>query len=147
MKISDAVLDFIKDNGWSYDSMSEPNRFEVFVNGHNTTVRLTLNACNEKQYLLVWGALPNKIPEPNRQAVGEFLHRVNYRLRAGNFEMNYNDGEVLFRMFIDVEDMNLSRAVLERVIVLPVLMLDRYYIAIMAICFGDDTPEQAFEKN
>jgi len=43
--------------------------------------------------------------------VNEFLTRANYGLNIGNFEMDFQDGEIRFKTAIDVEEVILRLSI------------------------------------
>jgi hypothetical protein len=146
MKISDVVLEFLqKDVGWDYNQLDN-NCFEAFVPGDNCIIQLIWIPYDDDKQLRIVGNLPHYVPQNSRLIVGEFLNRVNYLLRVGNFEMNYDNGEVRFRMFIDAEDMPLSTKLVKRTTIYSLWMLDRYYVKILDIHCGNSTPQDVIEK-
>ena len=48
-------------------------------------------------------------PEEMRVPMAEFLTRANYGLRIGNFEMDFEDGEVRYKSSVDFEGIELRR--------------------------------------
>lgn len=53
------------------------------------------------------------VPEDRRLALAEFLTRANYGLFIGNFEMDWQDGEVRYKTSIDVAGDRLSTALVQ----------------------------------
>ena len=48
---------------------------------------------------------PVKAPVEQRAAVSEFITRANYGLTKGNFEMDFNDGELRYKTTISQHDL------------------------------------------
>lgn len=48
---------------------------------------------------------PINVPEPQRSAVAEYLHRANFGLPDGNFEMDYDEGEMRFKITLQAHDL------------------------------------------
>lgn len=46
--------------------------------------------------------IPLAADENNRLAVAEYLTRVNFNMRNGNFELNMEDGEIRFKTYVHV---------------------------------------------
>ena len=62
-------------------------------------VRLTVVVNN--RHTLVYTTLLQAVPEEKRSAVAEFITRANYGLPGGNFEMDWRDGELRYKVFLD----------------------------------------------
>lgn len=80
--------------------------------------------------------------------VAEYLTRANYGLPLGNFEMDFSDGEVRFKTSLDVEgeEYMLTPAMIKSLVYSNVLTMDRYLAGMMAVIYGDASPEQEIAK-
>ena len=64
----------------------------------------------------------------------------------GNFEMDYSDGEIRFKTSIDVSGDRITFALLRQLIYTNVLTMDQYLPSIMAVIYGNATPEEAIAQ-
>lgn len=78
--------------------------------------------------------------------MAEFLTRANYGLMIGNFEMDFNDGEIRYKTSIDVEGDNLSSALLKQLVYANVMTMDQYLPGIIAVIDGNISPVDANAK-
>ena len=69
---------------------------------------------------------PVKAPEEKRGAVAAFLTRANYGLILGSFELDFDDGEIRFKVTAICGEQVLSPAVMERNFDMGFCMFDRY---------------------
>ncbi len=69
-------------------------------------------------------------------AIAEFITRANYGLVIGNFELDFSDGELRYKTAIDVEDDNLSFALIKQMVYANVIIMDKYLPGIMAVIEG-----------
>ena len=67
--------------------------FEV----HHTKVRIHVQAFAELNALSVVATAAHHVPDSRMGLIAEMLMRTNLELTIGAFEMNYDDGTVLFR--------------------------------------------------
>ena len=58
----------------------------------------------EARRVVIHAHLPALIPASTRKQVAELLTRINYDLIMGNFELGLDDGELLFKMSLDLAD-------------------------------------------
>ena len=79
-----------------------------------------------------------KIPE-----AAEFITRANYGLTIGNFELDFDDGEVRYKTSLDVEGTALTHSLCRQIVVANVFIMDRYLPGLMAVISGAQTPAQA----
>lgn len=89
--------------------------------------------------------LPLSADLDHRLAVAEYLTRVNYNMRNGNFELNMEDGEIRFKTYVHVGAGTVDPAAARLAIMLPFLMIDRFGDGLIDVLFGLKTPREAFE--
>ena len=77
--------------------------------------------------------------------VSEFLHRANYGLNDGNFEMDYKDGEIRYKSFVNFRNIDVSQEVVEDSIIVGAAMIDRYGKGLLKLMLGDGTAEECIE--
>ena len=54
----------------------------------------------EDDHISCYHIFPLRVPEEYRAAVCEFITRANYDLKYGNFEMDFNDGELRYKLLL-----------------------------------------------
>ncbi len=89
--------------------------------------------------------IPITADENHRLAAAEYLTRVNFNLRNGNFEMNMADGEIRYKTYVHAGEHPLSMSGARLAIMMPFLMLDRFGDGLLEVVFGFKTPREAFE--
>ena len=78
--------------------------------------------------------------------VSEYLHRANYGLQNGNFEMDYRDGEVRYKVYIIFEDVDISIRMIKKSILIGMAMFIKYGEGLLRMMSGsDDDPEECIE--
>ena len=80
-----------------------------------------------------------------RLAVAEYLTRVNFNMRNGNFELNMEDGEIRFKTYVHVGASQPDLGAARLAVMLPFLMLDRFGDGLLEVLFGFKSPREAFE--
>ena len=75
--------------------------------------------------------------------LAEYLTRVNYRLRNGNFEMDYRDGELAFKCYVDCHGGVPVQEAIDDSIFWPPAMFHQYGNGILQVMGVD--PAQALE--
>lgn len=110
--------------------------------GVNGTWPCYLHARERDEQLLVYSVMAENVPAAQRPAVAEFLTRVNYAMTIGNFEMDFDDGEVRYKTSVDVEGDHLSVAMARQLFRLNVATMDLFLPGIEAVIRGDGSPAE-----
>ncbi|MCA1670431.1 MAG: YbjN domain-containing protein, partial [Thermomicrobia bacterium] len=66
--------------------------------------------------------------------------RVNYAMAIGNFELDYDDGELRYKTSVDVEGDHLSVTMARQLFRLNVTTMDLFLPGIEAVIRGDGSP-------
>lgn len=91
--------------------------------------------------------LPMNIPEAKREAVSEYITRVNYVLLLGNFQMDMNDGELSYKAVgVFEEEDGLTDSVVTRLTYVGFNMFDKYMPGVFAILYGGKGAKDAFDE-
>ncbi len=102
---------------------------------------------NERDYN-VYAISPLSVDQDDPEQMGkmaEFICRANYGLRDGNFEMDFNDGELRYKCFMNCNGSIPTKNMVGASIHCPAAMFDRYSKGIMQILFGDMSAAEAIE--
>ncbi|MBI2276858.1 MAG: YbjN domain-containing protein [Dechloromonas sp.] len=108
------------------------------INGDHGTWRVftQITEAEDERYIVIHAHLPARIPEDHRLKVAELLTRINYDLIQGNFELNFDDGSVLFKTTLDLADGVLTQAMFERIYEINGQTMNQYYALIMSVGYG-----------
>ena len=90
--------------------------------------------------------IPLSADENHRLAVAEFLTRVNFNMRNGNFELNMDDGEIRFKTYVHAGRGELDMSTIRLSTMLPFLMFDRIGDALLDVMFDLKSPREAYES-
>lgn len=79
-------------------------------------------------------------------AMSEFVARANYGLKNGNFEMDFDDGELRYKCFVDCDEQIPSQNVVQDSISVPAMMMKRYAPGIIKVLYKDVDAKTAVEE-
>lgn len=145
-KILDTVAMFLTKDDWNFERDDKEDLITAGIKGRNASFRLFVKAREETEQLLVVMKSPNNIPEGRRVEAAEFLTRANWGLTIGNFEMDMQDGEVRYKVSVDVEGGELTAEMAGTMIRVGAIMMDKYYPGLMTISFGGKSPLDAIRE-
>ena len=93
-----SVLTAFKQRGWAYRSVADAEVIEADFEAHHTKVCLHVQSFGESGVLSVVADASFPVPRTHFLAVSELLMRTNKVLNLGNFELDWDEGRVMFRV-------------------------------------------------
>ncbi|MFP4121955.1 hypothetical protein [Coleofasciculus sp.] len=72
-----------------------------------------------------------------------FLSRANYGMIIGNFELNFDDGEIRYKTSTAVKNHLLDSGTIKQLVYTNVKMMDEYLPGIIAVTKGGVSPADA----
>lgn len=140
------LYNFLQEDGWNPQQLPDRQVYRMGFQGRNGLLQCYAQIRIEAEQLICYAQAPIKVPEERRHAVGEYLTRANYGMYVGNFEMDYNDGEVRFKSSIDFEDEVLTFNLIRNTIYPAVRLMDTYLPGLMKVVYGGTDPKAAVDE-
>lgn len=144
----DLVEEYLSQENWGFER-DQSGPVDIILTGVRTRVsqhRIVIEADEERHVLVIYTFSEPPVPEERRMAVAAYLTRANYGLVLGNFELDFHDGEVRYKMSMDIEDSPLVSGTLHRMLLVSVSTLDRYFPGLMSVAFAKNDPSEAIEE-
>jgi hypothetical protein len=114
--------------------------------GKNAKWSCFAQAREEQQQFVFYSLCPINTPAERRAAMEEFLTRANYGLIIGNFEMDFEDGEVRYKSSVDFEGLSLAPEAFRTAVYANVSMMDQYLPGIMQIIYSEVSPREMIDQ-
>ena len=97
--------------------------------------------------MLFYSVLPLNVPCGQASAIAEFITRANYGMALGNFELDFNDGEVRYKTSVDVTETEITSG-----IAAPAGLHQRpddgqVHGGLMAVVYADVSPAEAVQAD
>lgn len=145
-EIARVVQTFLTEAGWKYQFNEETGIFSCTISlaGNLNTVRCVLKV-NETNYN-VYAIAPlsaNTNDTKQMQNIAEFICRANFGLRNGNFELDFRDGEIRYKCFVDCNGLLPNEKIVCTSIYCPAAMFERYGEGIIQVLFNEMPPRAA----
>lgn len=141
--ILQTITDFFTKDGNPVYQWQSKTVISLPYKGSNGEWRCYADGRESQNLCCFYSICPIQAPEDKRMAIAEFIARVNYTLTVGNFEMDFDDGEIRYRTSIDVEDDRLSTPLFKQLTIANVTMMDLYLPAIRDIIENNVSPAEA----
>ncbi|PIE20092.1 MAG: hypothetical protein CSA66_01585 [Proteobacteria bacterium] len=141
--ITDALMRFFAEDGWTTEPVADPPGFRAGYQGDHGHFILFAQVREEHEQLVFYSLTPDDVPEGRRAAVGELFNRLNYGLVVGNFEIDYDDGEIRYRSAGDFEGVEPTTRAIKNLVHANILSFDRWAPVIEEVIAGTRTPKEA----
>jgi hypothetical protein len=143
-----SLKEFFQADDWKFEINEERKVLLMHFRGESGRWRVIAQSREEARQLIVYSVLEDFAPTAKFAAVVEFITRANYGIYVGNFELDYDDGEIRFRTSIDVEnsESSLNFELLKNLVYSNVFQMNRYYSGFMAVLHAGVDPKTAVDK-
>lgn len=143
------VKQFLVDDDWHFSFDENTGVFDFGLRVKSKIQKINYIVDVHEDEIVVYGMCPIGADhtDANMMAqMAEFLCRANYGLKNGCFELDFRDGEIRYKSFIDCEDMMPSTEVIKNSIHCTAAMFKRYAPGIVDIIFASCTAREAIAK-
>ncbi len=137
------VIDFLNAEEWPLRQVGDQTVLQTAFQGDNGAWLCYANCRRDFGQVLFYSVAPDRVPEATRPAVAEYLTRANWGLMIGNFELDYDDGEVRYKTSLQLEEMTLTRDLLRPLVFDNVVVMDKYITGLDAVMNGRQSPVDA----
>ena len=149
-EIAKTIDRFLKEDGWSFsfDEKYGLFKFELHLIKSKIKEINYIIAVKEHEYI-VHAIAPIGADNEDKKmmsAMAEFICRVNYGLKNGSFQLDMEDGEVQYKVFVDCEGIIPSKEIVQNSILCPAAMFEHYGSRIADIIFGNFTSPPPAEQ-
>ena len=134
---------FLNDDSWHPQQLEDKTIFRVYYSGDNGDLRCYAQIRVDLEQFIFYVVAPVKAPEEVRSSVAEYITRANYGLRIGNFEMDFDDGEIRCKSSVDFEESILDTNLIKNIIYPAVHTMDYYLPGLLSVMYGNQSPVQA----
>lgn len=138
-----AIKEYFEDQEWNFNYNEERDVFRMRMNLNTVDSCAVYVQMRDRTAFTVYSVFPIKVAEGKRAAAAEFLTRANYGLIHGNFEFDFSDGEVRFKVTTLCGDIALDKTSLNRIMNVGFCMLDRYGDGLLSVIYGGAAPADA----
>ena len=148
-RIKNAVETYLDNDDWKYRFDEEGGFFEfnLTMGGKIGKIKYYMNIGAEDYTVranLSTGA--DKDDPKGLAAVAEYITRANYGLRDGCFQMDYRDGEIGYRTYVNCADGVPGKNTIKDSIYLPAAMVKRYGEPLLRVIYAGTDPEEEIRK-
>jgi hypothetical protein len=145
-QIFNVLVEFFEEDEWDFQWMEGESILSMGFSGKNGKWQCFAQAREAQEQFVFYSVLPVNVPPEKRLKVAELITRINYGMVIGNFEMDFDDGEVRYKTSVDVEGSELTLPMIRQMVYANILITDRYLPAVMRAIYSDISPVEAIAK-
>lgn len=144
--VVELIKDFFSENEWNYSYNEDKSIIKSELSMNNAIGDLNIYIRIRETDYTVYTVLNSYVEKDFMNQVSEYLHRANYGLISGNFELCYEDGEVRFKTFVNFTNIELSKDIVAESIVVPIFMFEKYGINLLKLMISKNDPKVLIEE-
>jgi hypothetical protein len=124
------------ENQWPFSEVRGAPVLLSELSGAQGTWKFYAHAVEEQGLILLYSICPLRVPGERRSEVAQFLTRANYGLAAGNFELDFDDGEVRCKTVLQLRGDEVDSITLKRLVRANGIAMETYLPGIGAVISG-----------
>lgn len=140
------VIAYFEQTQVKFYPTENPQMLQTQFKGANGIWFCYLYLANNPPLLIFHSICPVLTPPPKLGSMAEYLTRINYNLLVGNFDLDFNNGQVRFKTVIDLENAHLPPSLVQNKLFPSLATMDAHLPAIMKLIYTDTTPLELSEK-
>ena len=141
-----ALIDYMEEEDWKYEILEGETIIRFHFKGRSGRLLCYGEVDEEKCWLIFYSYLPVNSPPDKMGHVAEFVARANRGMRIGNFELDFDDGEIRYKTSIDVDGGELSDKMIDNLLRANLTTTDRYFNGLMELIYGDRPAVEIIRK-
>ena len=149
MELANGVKAFLDEDDWKYSFDKEKGMFRFGLKIKSRLSQIQYMVRVHEKHITFYGIAPVSPDHEDEKMMGqmaEFICKAHYGLKNGCFEMDYNDGEIRYKSYVDCDGIIPSQKVIENSIYCIANMYETYAPGIIDILFKDVPAKEAIEK-
>ena len=145
-QIFNLLIEFFEEDEWDFQWTAGTPILSMGFQGMNGSWLCYAQAREPEEQVIFYSDLAINVPPDKRLKIAEFITRVNYGMVIGNFEMDFEDGEVRYKTSLDIEGAELTAAMIRQLVYANLVITDRYLPGIMQVMYSNISPEAALDN-
>jgi hypothetical protein len=138
------IIDFFKHKEWEFTQIKGSTIAILGISGKNGKFQCVADVREEEKKLVFLSICGANAPENKKIEICELLTRLNFGKFLGNFEMDYEDGEIRYKTSIYWGNLLLDNDILDNLVMTNVITMDTSLPSILKVIYSDMTPSDAY---
>jgi hypothetical protein len=140
------LIDYMESAGWKYEILEGQTIVRFNFKASSGRLLCYGEVDEAKHWLLFYTYMPVNVPSDRIVDMAEFIVRANRGMRIGNFEFDFEDGEIRYKTSIDSEGGELTDKMIDNLLRANLSTINRYFPGIMELIYGGKSAIEAIAK-
>ena len=141
-----AITELCEQEGWELTELEDGVAALIETGGDEDEQFTCFAYAREKQNQFIFHSVDVEEVEPAmRPAVAEFITRLNYGLSIGNFEMNFDAGDVRFKTSMDFDKRDAGVDDIATLAIANMTIMSKFHDLLNDVMAGKISPVDAME--
>lgn len=141
----DTLCKMLDQRGWKYRKNEDDFTIDCSAQGDDLPIDIIMEVDAERKLVLLLSQLPFIVPEDKRVETSLAVSAVNYTIVDGNFDYNFMNGKIIFRLTSSYLDSMISTSALEYMLLVSCGTIDEYNDQLLMFVKGRMSLEQIIE--
>ncbi|MSR54941.1 MAG: YbjN domain-containing protein [Gemmataceae bacterium] len=134
------LIDYMEEEEWKYEILEGETIIRFHFKGRSGRLLCYGEVDEAKHWLIFYSYMPVNASSDKMAQVAEFITRANRGMRIGNFELDFDDGEVRYKTSLDIEGGDLTSKMIDNLLRANLTTIDRYFAGMMELIYGEKSP-------
>lgn len=121
-----SLCEMLDENNWHYSKDEDELRISCNAQGDDLPMAIRIAVDADRQLILLFSPMPFTVSEDRRAALAVAVSAANYNMVDGNFDYDYLNGDIVFRMTSSFRDSLIGKDVFEYMLMLSCFTIDKY---------------------
>ena len=140
------IVEFFKQQEWQFTTIEDKTIALLGISGKKGKFQCVADVREDEKKFIFLSICGANVPENKRIQVNELLTRLNFGIFLGNFEMDFEDGEIRFKTSIYFGNSILSSEIIENLILSNISTMDSSLEGIMSMIYGNYSAMEAYQN-
>lgn len=145
MDITGAIKETAKEQGWEIQEWR--GMIKIEASSENGTWQTFCKALDEEKRFCYYSLCPVNAAKDRIPYMAEVLTRINYGLKVGNFEMDYDTGEIHFKTYVDFYGEEDVKKAVGQCIYGNIMCFNNYFPKLLKAITGGEEDKEEFLKS
>jgi hypothetical protein len=134
MSLHTAVLSAFRHQGWQFQPVQGQEVIETYFEASNGKLFVHAQSHSEAGILTVVANASPNVPSTHLRAASELIMRTNKELNVGNFELDWDSGQVMFRVSNIFGQSTPDERIIASLVHTTVAEMDRFIPFLATLC-------------
>ncbi len=139
------LLAMLDGDKWHYEKDDSALSINCSATGDDLPIDVRIKVDAERQLCVFYSAMPFTVPEEKREMMALAVSAANHGLVHGDFDYNYLNGRIIFRLSTTMRDSIIGKEMFEYMLYVSCGTVDRYNDRFLYVMKSDMTAKEIVE--